>query len=59
MARAAAQWMYDQKHKDEPYHDGSWTFWSKDRSGAHPFHYMDGVRIWVSRENRTPDDDFI
>lgn len=59
MAQAAAQWMYDTKHEDEPFHDGTFTSWSKRRTEAHPFHYMDGVQVWVSRLDLTPDDDFI
>lgn len=59
MATKAAAWMYADKHEDAPFHDGTFESWSKDRSASHPFHYGDGVRIWVSREDLTPDDLFI
>lgn len=59
MALAAANWMYDAKHEDAPYHNGHFTQWSSTRSEEYPFHYRDGVHIWVSREDLTPEDDFI
>lgn len=59
MSQKAAQWMWESKHEKEPYHDGSFTNWAKDRSSQFPFHRDDGVTIWVSRLDLTPDDDFI
>lgn len=59
MALAAANGRYDDLHKEQPYHDGTFTFWAKDRSRAFPYHYRDGVSIWVTREDLSPDDDFL
>ncbi|KAB2807983.1 hypothetical protein F9L07_25270 [Pimelobacter simplex] len=59
MARASANARYDDLHDERPYHDGTFTHWAKDRSAAHPFHARDGVTIWVTTEDLTPDDDFL
>lgn len=45
---AAAQALFDQIHKDAPYTDGD-DNWSKERTADHPYHYRDGVTIWVSK----------
>lgn len=58
-AQAAAQRAWEHKHEDQPWHDGSFTFWAKEYGPATPFHRDDGVTIWVSDEDLTPDDDFI
>lgn len=42
--------------EETPYHDGQFESWSKKRSNTHPFHYLDGVSIWVSREE--PGEDY-
>lgn len=42
--------------EDAPYHDGQFESWSKKRSTTHPFHYLDGVSIWVSRQE--PGEDY-
>lgn len=59
MAEAAANARYDQLHEAKPYHDGTFNLWSKDRSPLFPFHYRDGVTIWVSPDDLTPEDDFL
>lgn len=59
METAAANWRYDQLHEKEPFHDGSFTSWAKDRSGAHPYHYRDGVTVWVARTDINPGDEFL
>jgi hypothetical protein len=59
MAKAAARRMYDELHKGKPFHDGTFTDWAEKFSTATPFHYLDGVEIWVSRQDLTPDDDFL
>ena len=50
---------YRKKHEKRPWHDGTFRIWAETYSPVTPFHYTDGVTIWVSRENLTPDDDFI
>ena len=50
---------YEKKHEALAWHDGRFRIWAKEFSPVTPFHYMDGVTIWVSRDDLTPDDDFI
>lgn len=59
MALAAANWLYDQRHEEMPFHDGTFESWTEKRSRTHPFHYRDGVSIWVSKYDLTPDDNWI
>jgi hypothetical protein len=59
MQLEAARRMYAKRHEDKPFHDGSFTIWSEKPSKLCPFHYSDGVTIWLSREDLTPDDDFL
>lgn len=58
-ASAAFARMYDLMHADEPYHDGTFTHWSKHPSKATPFKYDDGVTVYASPVNEHPDDDFL
>lgn len=58
MAAKAADWMYDDLHKDAEFHDGTFTRWSKDRSQAFPYHYRDGVVIGVAPVDLAPHDMF-
>lgn len=55
---AAAQALYADLHKDRPYHDGSFKNWAEGRSRAHPFHYADGVSMWLADED-IPGPDFL
>lgn len=55
MELANANARYEALHKDAPYHDGNFESWAKERSVEHPFHYNDGVRIWVSDVDYDPD----
>ncbi|MDF9716032.1 hypothetical protein [Nocardioides sp. ChNu-99] len=57
--REATEALYAQLHKDAPYHDGTEESWAKDRSPDHPFHYSDGVTIWIADEDVNPDDRFL
>lgn len=59
MQAAAANRLYDLAHEDKPYHDGSFTRWAKEPSRQFPFHYRDGVTIWLSPVELNPDDDFL
>lgn len=63
MELAAAEWRYDQRHKDRPYHDGTFPTdrrkWAKERSRKHPFHYRDGVDIWIAAKDVNPHDHFL
>lgn len=51
--------LYDQRHEKKPYHDGTERIWTEKSTPFTPFHYRDGVHIWVSVDDLTPDDDFI
>ncbi len=42
-----------------PFHDGSFSRWSKEPSREFPFHYLDGVTIWLAPTDVNPDDDFL
>lgn len=55
----AARRRYEELHKDKPYHSGDFTRWAEKPSLQFPFHYSDGVTIWMSRDDLTPDDDFL
>ena len=59
MQREAANRAYDKKHEDRPWHDGTWKRWAAEWSLDFPFHYRDGVTVWVSDQDLTPDDHFI
>jgi hypothetical protein len=55
MDLAAAEWKWASLHEKEPFHDGSFEDWVKERSDSHPFHYSDGVRIWVADVDYEPE----
>ena len=59
MDLAAADRKWAALHEDRPWHDGSFTSWVKERSDSHPFHFQDGVRLWVSDVDYSPDDTFL
>jgi hypothetical protein len=59
MESKAAARLYEQKHKDRPYHDGTFNQWAEKPSRAYPYHYLDGVTITVSTTDYTPDDDWL
>lgn len=56
---AAVNRLYDLLHEDAPYHDGTFERWAKEPSREYPFHYRDGVTIWLSATDLTPDEDFL
>jgi len=55
----AAKRLYALRFKDRPFHDGSYEPQAEEPSAKHPFHYLDGVAIWLSPTELRPDDDFI
>ena len=55
MDLVAAEWKYAALHEDMPFHDGSFKSWAKERSDSHPYHFNDGVRLWVSDVDYDPD----
>lgn len=59
MLQKAAQRTYEELHRDAPFHDGEFKYWSKDWSPGTPHHYMDGVTIWLSPVELNADDEFL
>ena len=59
MEREAAERAYDELHKAKPFHDGIFKNWSPEWTPETQYHYRDGVTIWVSQHDLTPDDDFL
>lgn len=59
MVRESAQRRYEELHKARPYHNGTFEHWSEKPDRDHPFHYSEGVTIWASEHDLTPDDDFL
>lgn len=59
MQLEAAKRLYELQHEDAPYHNGSFLRWAKKPSRDFPFHYLDGVTIWMSEVELSPDDDFL
>lgn len=63
MEQAALDWRYGQLHEDAPFHDGTFpedpADWSATRTTATPYHYLDGVSLWVSQHDLTPEDKFL
>lgn len=51
--------MFDKRHEDRPWHDGTGVLWAEKYSPTTPWHYRDGVTVWVSKYDLTPDDDFL
>lgn len=59
MAQSAANRKYDALHESRPFHDGAFGEWSEKRSDKTPYHYRDGVTVWVSDLDLTPHDHFL
>ena len=59
MDLAAAERRYKTLHEKQPFHDGTFESWAKDPSLSHPYHFLDGVRIFVAETDLFPDDDFL
>lgn len=59
MELASADRVYRSLHEAMPYHDGTFTEWVKEPDGGHPFHFMDGVHLFVSEVDLNPDDTFL
>lgn len=58
-AAEAANRQYDALHADQPYHDGTFTVWTAKPTDGTPFHYRDGVRIGVTKDDLNPHDHFL
>lgn len=58
MEREAARAAYEALHEDEPFHDGTFTSWSKERTQSHPYHANEGVKFGVADVDFAPEDKF-
>lgn len=59
MQEAAAQRRYREIHQDRPYHDGTFTNWTAEPTTGTPYHYLDGVEIYVAEVDINPGDEFL
>lgn len=59
MGLKAAERQYDKLHEDTPFHDGTFKSWRKEFSRSHPYHYLDGVQIWMAQVDVQPWDEFL
>jgi hypothetical protein len=59
MELAAARRLYELRHKERPYHDGTFKFWAEEPSRNFPYKYDDGVTIWLSPSELNPEDEFL
>lgn len=57
--QATADRQYGEKHGERPYHDGREHGWSDKATAKAPFHFRDGVRVFVAPVDLNPDDNFI
>jgi hypothetical protein len=57
--QAVAQRRWERLHEKAPWHDGRFRIWAAEYSPITPYYRDDGVTIWVSREDLSPDDDFL
>lgn len=57
--QSAADRLYAMKHDEAPFHSGKERAWAKKATKKQPYHYRDGVRVWVASEDLSPDDHFI
>lgn len=58
-AQSVADRLYAMKHDETPFHNGAERAWAKKATPGQAFHFRDGVHVWVSPEDLTPDDKFI
>lgn len=56
MELAAADRRYRALHEEMSYHNGTFDDWAKKASKSHPYHFMDGVRLYVSETEDTSED---
>jgi hypothetical protein len=59
MELSAANRRYDAKHEEKPYHDGTFSKWTVEPTKKTPYHYRDGVSVFVSATDLNPEDDFL
>lgn len=59
MESQAANRKYDELHEAAPFHDGTFTEWAEKPSAATPYHFRDGVSVWVAPVDLSPGDKFL
>lgn len=57
--QAAADRRYGAKHEKQPFHNGRDVGWSKDSAKHAPYHFREGVRVYVAPFDVNPEDDFL
>ncbi len=57
--RLAAERAAGFKHAALPYHDGNFSSWSEEADEAHPYHFSDGVTIFVADTDLGLGGDFL
>lgn len=58
MEREAADRAYERIHEKRPFHDGTFKSWAEEASESHPYHFRDGVTVYVADEDQAPWDEF-
>ena len=58
METEAAQAAYRRLHEKRPWHDGTFTRWVEEPDEGHPYHFMHGIRIWVTETDHGLGGDF-
>ncbi len=57
VALEVAKRLFAEEHKEEPWHDGTFTTWAKEFSVETPSHFSDGMTIWVAQTPQPEPDD--
>jgi hypothetical protein len=58
MALAEANRQYDEAHNGL-FHDGTFTTWAPKQTPFTPYSPRDGVSLWLSSVDHSPDEDFL
>lgn len=59
MMKAYAESLYDKLHEKKPFHNGTFDKWGEKRTSETPFHYRDGVSLWIVDADLSPHDHFL
>ena len=56
--QAAADRRYGEKH-EKPFHNGTESRWADKATPRYPYHFRDGVRVFVAPVDLNPTDNFL
>lgn len=59
MNLASLRARYAAQHEKKPFHDGTFHGWSAERTPDAPFHFTDGVSLYVSEQEPAEGEDFL